>query len=1149
MKKFFSLFAALLFAGSMMAADYVKVTAAPANWAGKYLVVYESSATKALVFNGKDEANGYAEATIADGKITSADLSGYEVTVATMEGGFSIKVGNKYISGTSGSNALNFGDDPALNTLEFSTDNVLVTSNTSVLRFNAANNNMRFRYFKSSSYSNQKAIQLYKLQEGGGDVVTYTVAGEPATVFGDLWNEKSTANEMEKQTDGTYKWEKTGLELSGGSIAFKVVKDHDWNMGANAWPADNYVLNLDGSGVYTITITFDPANDNAVNASATKTAELVIRPTIKLHGTFADGSSWGDTDEFAMDDSKDNASLTLTLAKGTYEFGVRFDGAWADNSAWIERENNFTFIAPGDDGENMHIEADIAGKYKFNYNFDSGLLLVEYPALYSCLDIYYLEADAEVNMQNLTVTYVDGKNVWVNDGFAGMLLYLDYNDASTTWQPGDTLNDVAGKVAIYKGLYEVKLTSAQQAAVSVAALCDECEAPQPLYVSEEIKAEAGWLSKYVKLTDVTVDADAAFAEGTASNITIKHGEYSYTLRNNFKNAYSFKAGFKYDVTALVTTFNGLQLYFVEAKEYDPYDKDQEVDLDITVGAYSVNVYSVENYGVVASIDALDATKGYEVALQLILPEDATTLVAGEYPINNTGDKQTAVPGIWQRPSLVYQIIIDGEDYEEKMWYLVSGKVTVGADQKITVEGKNSKGKNVKVLINRPDDPVHPREAETDFIHNFKGYGVYTVSADGTAPDTILVNAGSDDGALMLYLQVILPESAEELVPGTYPINASGEPGTVMAGYMDPETYDMAESLAADISKGMPLYWWLVSGTITVDEKLNITVDAKNTLGASVKALLRFNNPAYPYEMDKDADLTFAGYETQDVDAGLISVQAENGVYKVAMLVNLPENATELTAGVYPINNTGDKQTVMAGAYNAGLGTYFGSVQDWTGFDPEALEATPAGAWWLVSGTMTVAEDGKITIAAKNSFGFNVKVTILPNPVADIYPGEAGVDIDITMKEYDFVPADGNKWMLQAESKHGDYVLVLEFNLAADAEGIVAGEYAINATGDAGTVSAGKYDEENGIVYSYLAETESEIVWWIVSGKVTVDAEKRVIVEAKNSLGRNVKVTIGEFPTGIWGINAAAKARKFMQNATILIQNDTNTFNINGQLVR
>ena len=44
------------------------------------------------------------------------------------------------------------------------TDGVIITSNTSVLRFNAASNQLRFRYYKGSSYANQQAIQLYKLE-------------------------------------------------------------------------------------------------------------------------------------------------------------------------------------------------------------------------------------------------------------------------------------------------------------------------------------------------------------------------------------------------------------------------------------------------------------------------------------------------------------------------------------------------------------------------------------------------------------------------------------------------------------------------------------------------------------------------------------------------------------------------------------------------------------------------------------------------------------------------------------------------------------------------------------------------------------------------------------------------------------------------
>ena len=160
MKKLFSLIAAVLFAGSMFAAEYVKVTAAPENWAGEYLIVYENSETEAFVFNGQDAVNGYAAATIADGKITSSDLAAYEATIAAMEGGYSVKVGEKYLSGTSKNNKIIFTDDAALNTLEYSTDNVLIISNTSVLRFNSASNQLRFRYYKAEARQRRPVVPL-----------------------------------------------------------------------------------------------------------------------------------------------------------------------------------------------------------------------------------------------------------------------------------------------------------------------------------------------------------------------------------------------------------------------------------------------------------------------------------------------------------------------------------------------------------------------------------------------------------------------------------------------------------------------------------------------------------------------------------------------------------------------------------------------------------------------------------------------------------------------------------------------------------------------------------------------------------------------------------------------------------------------------
>ena len=44
-------------------------------------------------------------------------------------------------------------------------DGVNIVSGGAYLRYNAASNQNRFRYYKSSSYSGQKAIALYKLSE------------------------------------------------------------------------------------------------------------------------------------------------------------------------------------------------------------------------------------------------------------------------------------------------------------------------------------------------------------------------------------------------------------------------------------------------------------------------------------------------------------------------------------------------------------------------------------------------------------------------------------------------------------------------------------------------------------------------------------------------------------------------------------------------------------------------------------------------------------------------------------------------------------------------------------------------------------------------------------------------------------------------
>lgn len=383
MKKIFSLFAAVLFAGSMMADSYVKVTEAPTDWAGDYLIVYEAGN---VAFDGSlttlDGASNTVAVTISEGAIAATDaLNAAKFTIAKVDGGYSLQsASGKFIGVTGNSNGLKQADEVGDYTHDLSIDesgNAVIKANfsgsTMYLRYNKASNQLRFRYYKNAG---QEAIALYKFAAGGDTPQedTWTVAGSSTVAFGTSWDPTNTANDMVKQNDGTFKWEKENLELAAGSVNFKVAKNHSWD---EAYPSQDYNLAIDAAGIYTITITFEPDNSNKVSAIATKTGEAVVVPTVIMHGTFS--GSWADTEAFATADDKKTASLKLTLAASDIEFGLKLDGAWKANGATITRENASTSLASGNG--NMHLTADVDGDYTFTYTYETQTLEVTFPKI------------------------------------------------------------------------------------------------------------------------------------------------------------------------------------------------------------------------------------------------------------------------------------------------------------------------------------------------------------------------------------------------------------------------------------------------------------------------------------------------------------------------------------------------------------------------------------------------------------------------------------------------------------------------------------------------------------------------------------------------------------------------------------------------
>ena len=160
---------------------YAKVTSTPSSWAGTYLIVYEGGN---LVLDGSrtsfDATNNYKTVTISGSKIASTSTTDkYAVTITAVSGGYTIKTKSGYYIGqTTDANGLKSSTSTKyVNTISLSSGNAVIKSGGAYLRYNSASNQARFRYYKSSTYSSQKAICLYKLTTGtgsGSSTVYYT---------------------------------------------------------------------------------------------------------------------------------------------------------------------------------------------------------------------------------------------------------------------------------------------------------------------------------------------------------------------------------------------------------------------------------------------------------------------------------------------------------------------------------------------------------------------------------------------------------------------------------------------------------------------------------------------------------------------------------------------------------------------------------------------------------------------------------------------------------------------------------------------------------------------------------------------------------------------------------------------------------------
>ena len=287
------------------------------NWGGTYLIVYTDGAR---AMNGAlegdselDNTDNYIGVTISSKKIPiSSTTNAASFTIAgNSTDGYTIKSASGYYIGrTSNSNELDVNLTTAYaNSISFNDGDVdIVGSGGPYLRYNASSGQERFRYFKTTTYTNMEAIQLYK------KVVT---SGGPATgsfSFGTKSITKQVGNTWHVNYSGTNSGnftftssDETVAQItnsSNGSVDnVKALKVGTARITCNVAASDFYTACSD---YYDVTVT-KGASDLTLTSAATVAATTEMTSTTITYTT----SSTGD-----ISFSSDNTSVA-TVAQGT----------------------------------------------------------------------------------------------------------------------------------------------------------------------------------------------------------------------------------------------------------------------------------------------------------------------------------------------------------------------------------------------------------------------------------------------------------------------------------------------------------------------------------------------------------------------------------------------------------------------------------------------------------------------------------------------------------------------------------------------------------------------------------------------------------------------------------------------------------------
>lgn len=213
-------------------------------------------------------------------------------------------------------------------------------------------------------------VQYTKTGEAGAITHTYTVAGEPAALFGEEWNPAATANDMTANGD-VYTWTKENVVLDGSAIEFKVCQDHAWTV---AYPSKNYSVTTTsnpnhgytGAGTYDVTITFNSTSKEITPAFTLQAAQDAQITSVAIRGAYASDTEWANAKTLPLTGSENVYTSPIAIDMSTtledFVFGLVVNGTFVNfEKVTIDEASSSLLVDDGSANHNILFKNSTSG--------------------------------------------------------------------------------------------------------------------------------------------------------------------------------------------------------------------------------------------------------------------------------------------------------------------------------------------------------------------------------------------------------------------------------------------------------------------------------------------------------------------------------------------------------------------------------------------------------------------------------------------------------------------------------------------------------------------------------------------------------------------------------------------------------------------